>query len=78
VSGGIRGAVADAGDRGPDGSGDVEPGSFGLPAELARPAAETGRGGELADQEVFLGAQAAGPLGVVPLFGLGEFRIEVG
>jgi hypothetical protein len=78
VSGGIGRAVADAGDRGPDGPGDVEPGSFGFPAELARPAAETGRSGELADQEVLLGAQAAGPLGVVPLCGLGEFRIEVG
>ena len=78
MRGGVRGAVADAGDRGPDGPGDVEPGSFGIRAELPRPAAEPGRGGELADQEVFLGAEPAGPLGVVPFFGLGEFLVEVG
>ena len=45
---------------------------------MPRPAAEPGRGGELADQEVFLGAEPASPLGVVPFFGLGEFLVEVG
>ena len=78
VGGGVRGAVADAGDRGPDGPGDVEPGPFGFRAELPRPAVEPGRGSELADQEVLLGAEPAGPLGVVPLLRLGEFLVEVG
>jgi hypothetical protein len=59
MGGGVRGAVADPRDRGPDGPGDVEPGSFGFRAERTRPAAESGRGGELADQEVFLGAEPA-------------------
>src|SRR5690348_12938820 len=78
VGGGGRGAVADLGDGGPDGPGDVEPGAFGFRAEAPWPAAEPGRGGELADQEVLLGAQAAGPLGVVPRLGLGEFLVEAG
>src|SRR6185369_3895618 len=72
VGGGGRGAVADLGDRGPDGAGDVEPGTFGFRTEAPGPAAEPGRGGELVDQEVLLGAQAAGPLGV------GEFLVEGG
>jgi SAM-dependent methyltransferase len=78
VGGGGRGAVADLGDRGPDGAGDVEPGAFGFRAEAPGPAAEPGRGGELADQEVLLGAQAAGPLGVVPRLSFGEFLVEGG
>jgi hypothetical protein len=78
VGGGGRGAVADLGDRRPDGPGDVDPGAFGFRAEAPGPAAETGGGGELADQEVFLGAETAGPLGVVPLLGFGEVLVEGG
>ena len=78
MGGGGRGAVADLGDRGPDGAGDVEPGTFGFSTEAPWPAAEPGRGGELADQEVLLGAQAAGPLGVVPRLGFGEFLVQGG
>jgi hypothetical protein len=78
VRGGVRGAVADAGDRGPDGPDDIEPGAFGGRAELPRPAAEPGRGGELADHEILLGAEPAGPFGVVLLPCLGEFLVEVG
>jgi hypothetical protein len=78
VGGGGRCAIADPGDRGPDGAGDVEPGAFGFRAEAPWPAAEAGRGGELADQEVFLGAETAGPLGVVPRLGFGEVLVEGG
>src|SRR6266567_3381517 len=49
VRGGGRGAVADLGDRRPDGAGDVDPGAFGFRAEAPGPAAEAGRGGELAN-----------------------------
>jgi hypothetical protein len=78
VGGGGWRAVPEAGDRRSDGPGDVEPGTFGFGAQAPGPAAESGRGGQLAEQEVLLGAQPAGPLGVMPLIRLGEFGVEFG
>src|SRR5262249_50411574 len=78
VSGGVRRAVADPQDRGADGPGDVEPRPFGFRAEPSRPPAEPGRGGELAGQAVTRGAEPAAPLGVMPLFGLGQLLLQAG
>src|SRR6185312_16594 len=57
VGGGVGRAVADPGDGRADGTGHVDPRSLGLRAELPGPAAEPGGGGELADEEVPLGAE---------------------